>query len=355
MQLIIAIQRLRRHRLPVAFVLLLSAAVGILLVYRVSPGLPPHLQSKRYTVGVANARVLVNTPNSIIADLNPSGAASLSQHAQLLADLFASEPIRAAIAREAGIPVESLSVIPPAVAGAPVQTPLATATVPLRQQATLTMGVDSTLPLVSISAQAPDETKANELADGAVRAIQGYLRSVATSQNIPVSRQPVIQALGGQSGTLVAGPSRVLGALAVIIVFGLGCYVILFVDGIRRRLRESAAETDALAVNALDAPNYVDEDADEDLRAVFQMPPPVRAPVPASGDRDPRLRTVTQTPGGPDPVSRVDGVPAMVGSSRDAAEPINRQAAPTADTVVHRSPDRGGWTRPSLNGLLGRR
>jgi hypothetical protein len=45
----------------------------------------------------------------------------------------------------------------------------------------------------------------------------------------------------------------------------------------------------------------------------------------------------------------------MVGSPRGAAEPVNRQAAPAADTVVHRSADRGGWRRASLSGLLGRR
>lgn len=241
MQLFIALQRLRRHRIAVAAAVLLSVLAAVVATYHVAAGFPPRLQSRRYTVGVANERVLVDTPDSIVADLDPSGAASLSVHAQLLADLFASEPIRIAIAREAGIPVQNLAVTPPAVTGAaPVQTPLASATVPPVQQSTLTIGVDSTLPLVSIAAQAPDQTQATELTDAAVSTLQHYLRTVATSQKIPASRQPVIQALGGQAGTSTAGPSRVLGPAVAVVLFGLLCYLILFVDGIRARLREAA-------------------------------------------------------------------------------------------------------------------
>lgn len=366
MQLIIAWQRLRRHRIALVVAVVFSGFVAIALTYHIKPGLPPQLQTKRYVIGVANERVLVDTPDSIVADLNPSGAASLSVHAQLLADLFASEPIRVAIAREANIPVENLSVIPPAVAGAaPVQSPLATATVPPAKQATLTIGVDSTLPLVSIAAQASNQTKANELADGAVRALQNYLKTVATSQKIPLSRQPVIQALGGQSGTSTAGPSRALGAVAAIVLLGLSCYLILFVDGIRARLREGAEEAPAPAVTstekAKDEPNFVD-DAD-DLRAVFALTPGASL---ASGRRDAPLHAVSDHPAAA-PKADVDSaealvsdepeatgsdvVPVMVGS---AEAPRYRQTQTVVDTTVHASADGVGRKR-ALNGLLGRR
>ena len=315
MQLVLVLQRLRRHRFAVAFALLLSAAVGIMFVYRVSAGFPPQLQSRRYDVGVANERVLVDTPDSIVADLNPSGAASLLAHAQLLADLFSSQPIRLAIAREAHISVQNLSVIPPAVAGAaPVQTPLATATVAPARAATLTIGVDSTLPLVSIAAQAPNREQANELATGAVAALRGYLQSVAMSQNIPASRQPVIQALGGQSGTTTEGPSRALGGIGALVVFGLGCYLILFVDGVRGRLRESAGKAAEL-------------DADTD--------------------------------GVEEHEGLVDDVRGTLGHSRGVAEGVygsaGRASSATVTQRVYHSADDGGERWASLNGLLGRR
>ncbi len=365
MQLIIALRRLRRHRIALAVAVLLSAVVAVNLTYHVKPGFPPQLQSKRYVVGVANDRVLVDTPDSIVADLNPSGAASLSIHAQLLADLFSSEPIRVAIAREANIPIDNLSVIPPAVAGAaPVQTPLATATVPPAKQATLTIGVDSTLPLVSIAAQAPNETAANELADGAVRALQNYLKTVAATQNIPASRQPVIQALGGQSGTSTAGPSRALGAAAGIVLLGLSCYLILFVDGLRTRLRASDEEAEAAAGRIQvhdDKPGVAEDDAD-DLRAVFALTPGAAM---ASGRRDLQLHAITDSPAEgadddadspqavvPDqPTHMGEAVPAMVGS----AEGPRYHPTPTVvDTTVHVTAERDGRKR-ALNGLLGRR
>jgi hypothetical protein len=366
MQLIIAWQRLRRHRIALAAAVLLSFVVAIVLTYHVKPGFPPQLQTKRYVIGVANERVLVDTPDSIVADLNPSGAASLSVHAQLLADLFSSEPIRVAIAREAKIPIQNLSVIPPAVAGAaPVQSPLATATVPPAAQATLTIGVDSTLPLVSIAAQAPNQTKANELADGAVSVLQRYLRTVATSQKIPLSRQPVIQALGGQSGTSTAGPSRALGVVAAIVLLGLSCYMILFVDGIRARLREGAEDA-AVALSPIAAtehvPSSAEDDAD-DLRAVFALTPGASL---ATGRRDAPPDAMSEPPSdpeidedssealvpeGPVDTSTPNGFPAMVGS---AEGPRFRQTPTVVDTAVRATATPVGRKR-ALNGLLGRR
>ena len=54
----------------------------------------------------------------------------------------------------------------------------------------------ASLPLVSISAQAPNQTRAYNLAQGVVTALQSYLTSVAAQQNIPASRQPVIKSVG---------------------------------------------------------------------------------------------------------------------------------------------------------------
>src|SRR5947209_13912144 len=131
------------------------------MLYHVSPGLPPKLQSRQYVVGVAQSRVLIDPHDSIVADLNPQGATSLSTHAQLLADLIASLPIRTTIAHNLKIPLSSLAVVPPTENGAaPVPTPVATTQTPPSGASTLTISVDSTLPLVSISAQAPDQTRA---------------------------------------------------------------------------------------------------------------------------------------------------------------------------------------------------
>jgi len=228
MKTLVILQQLWRRRIVVGIALLVSIGAGAYIT----------LGSRQQPVGVASSRVLVDTPNSIVADLDPSGAASLSLHAQLLADLIAGEPIREEIAKTVGIPLQSLVVVPPAAAGAaPVATPVAQAAPPPSGTSTLTIGVDSTLPLVSLSAQAPTEAAAMKLANGAVQALQTYLTSVAAEQKIPLSRQPVIKPLGTQSASKTTGTSRLLGPAVTIVLFGLFCYVLLVVTGIRQRVR----------------------------------------------------------------------------------------------------------------------
>jgi hypothetical protein len=267
MNLYLILKEFRRHRILIALALLASVGVGVFVVYRVGPGLPPHLASRQYQVGVASERVLVDTHDSIVADLNPSGAASLSVHAQLLGDLLASQAIRSSIATKVGIPQQDLAVVPPAVAGAPtVPTPVATAVPPPSDASTLTISVDSTLPLVTISAQAPTQTRASVLTAGAVSALRDYLASVASVQKIPAIRQPVITSLGAVSGTTTKGPSRVFGAVAALVVFGLLCYLILLVSGVRRRFREGTAV--AAEPTPLPSAHQDSEPADEELDGV---------------------------------------------------------------------------------------
>lgn len=248
MTLTVILQEFWRRRILIGLALLLSLAAGAVVAYRVTPTLPPHFKSRQYQVGVASVRMLVDTPNSIVADLNPSGASSLSLHAQLLANLLASQSIRTTIAASVGIPIQDLAVVPPAISAAPiVATPLATATVPPADASTLTISVDPTLPIVSISAQAPDRVGAANLANGAVTALRAYLVSVAGAQKIPTSRRPVITSLGALSGTATRGRSRILGVAAALVLFSLLSYVILIVGGLRRRVRMAAPHAEAAA------------------------------------------------------------------------------------------------------------
>lgn len=243
MNTISLLRQLWQRRILVGIALLASICLGLAVAYRVTPGPPPQLHSRQHEVGVASARLLVDTPRSILADLDPNGAASLSLHAQLIADLVASQPIRASIAREVGIPVGSLAVIPPIVAGGPaVPTPIATATTPPASTSTLTLSVDPVLPLVTITVQAPDRSLALRLANGSVTALQRYLRSVATAQGIPDSRRPQIKPLGSQASVRTTGPTALYGVGAALVAFALLCWAVLFVTGIRSRLRPPGSD-----------------------------------------------------------------------------------------------------------------
>lgn len=352
MNLVVILQELRRRKIAVGIAVLLSICSGLFVAFSVTPGLPPHLKSRQYTVGVASVRVLVDTPRSIVADLNPSGAASLSIHAQLLADLAASQPIRQAVATEVGIPIQDLAIVPPAIGGAPtVPTPVATALPPPSDAQTLTLSVDPTLPLVSIAAQAPTSAQAARLAAGAVTALRRYLVTVAAAQQIPVSRQPVITSLGALSGTATRGPSRVLAVGAALIVFALLCYGIVVWAGIRRRMAMAALAAEEVPSAAapippaagpdgpVAAPSNGKSNGHSESPPAFDFPEPAPAPVPVAA-----------------PARITDAAEAVAGASE--ARDGEHRPAPTPAPTRDRRPVRAAmehWRAGALNDLLGRR
>jgi hypothetical protein len=275
MEAMATIQELWRRRIFVAVALLASAAAFLEIAYQIQPGLPPTLKSRQYDVGVATARVLVDTPSSIVADLNPNGGASLSIHSQLLADLIASESVRAAIAQSAGLPEQDLVVRPPSIT-APGQTPVVRTVTAPEGASTVSLAADQTLPIVAVNAQAPTVAQAARLANATVTALRSYLLSVDISQRIPPSHRVVITALGtAQAATATQGRSPLIGLGASIVLFMLLCYLVVFVSGIRRRLAATQTEE-----------GRPSDDAPEALAppGTPQARPPESAPAFASAD-----------------------------------------------------------------------
>jgi hypothetical protein len=238
MQLYAILNELWRRRIIVGIGLVVSVFIGLMVAFKVSPGLPPKLTERAHQIGVASTRVLINTPSSIVADLNPAGGASLSTHAQLLGNLLSSDQVHDAIAKSAGLAPTDLTVSPLAVGGV-VQTPLAvTAPAPVGA-ASVSVNADPLLPLITISATAPTPKQAAALANGSVRVLQSYIQTVAGEQGIPTSRRPVITSLGSAMGVpSTSGPSKLYSAIAIILLFGLSCYVILVASGGKARIRE---------------------------------------------------------------------------------------------------------------------
>ena len=235
MQLYAILNELWRRRIVVAIALVISVFIGLMVAFRVGPG---GLTPRAREIGVASTRVLINTPSSIVADLNPAGGTSLPTHAQLLGNLLSSDQVHNAIAKSAGLAPADLTVSPLAVGGV-VQTPLAvTAPAPVGASS-VSVNADPLLPLITISATAPTPQQAAALANGSVKVLQTYIQTVAGEQNIPTSRRPVITSLGSAVGLpSTSGPSKLYSAIAIILLFGLSCYVILVVSGGKARIRE---------------------------------------------------------------------------------------------------------------------
>ncbi len=331
MQFFAILNELWRRRIAVGIALLVSITVGMSVAYQIKPGLPPTFKSRQHFVGVASARVLVNTPSSIVADLNPNGGGSLATHAQLLGNLLSSDQVRSAVAKSAGIPLASLVVEPLSVGGV-VQTPLATTTPMPVGAATLSVNADPLLPLITINAQAPDARRAAALANAAVSALQSYIESVGAAQNIPTSHRPVVTSLGPAQGVNSAqGPSAIYGVLAMIVLFGLSCYLILVVTGARRRLRELRLSRDG-------APSLAPEPADQDA-AADQVP--ARHPA---GARRPATHVVHG------PALRLEDDLSLATVAADYFSSVSDRGGPSKLDGIAREPVRADGPRPEHTG-----
>jgi len=256
MESIIILRELWRLRLLVILGALLAVMCAVLVSYRVSlPSLK--LESRQYHVGIASARMLIDTPASQVVDLNPKGADTLNARASLLANLMVSAPVKSIIARDAGVPADRLIAIAPTAPGSGGPTVPTT----LSQKASeasktpgaylLTLQSDETLPIVSIDAQAPTAAAAARLANAATTGLRDYLRSVAGAQNLPATRQIVVSGLGGaQAADQVRGPRKLFAIAAFVFVFGFACFAIIMISGIARGWRRAAALERTLLVRS---------------------------------------------------------------------------------------------------------
>jgi hypothetical protein len=219
-----------RKRL-LAIVLGISILTGLFLAYR--PGFPP--RSRQYQVSLASSNILVDTSNSQVVDVGGRGPdlPTLASRANLLGNLMTVGPLKAAIAKSAGISPDDLVVVPPAnpetpgVAPAPVKTSQSR-NVPDAEATILTLSTDDTLPIIHVVAQAPDPTTASKLSGGTIVELRKYLGSVAATQDIPAAHQLVVRQFGTPLvGTAMRGLPRSFALAATIIVALLGCGAIV--------------------------------------------------------------------------------------------------------------------------------
>ena len=99
------LRELTRHRLLLSAACLLALLVGAAVLY--TPSLPP--KSRDYTVGVASASILLDTPSSQVVDVAPRGSDTLGNRANLLASLMVDGDVKNTIAHDAGINPPTIS------------------------------------------------------------------------------------------------------------------------------------------------------------------------------------------------------------------------------------------------------
>src|SRR3954464_987519 len=247
MDIVTILRDLWRRRLLVVGVYLIALLAGIAVVYQIS--FPPKLESRKYEVGVATAKILVDTPSSQVVEVAPKGSDSLGVRANLLASLMVDGVVKSAIAQRAGLAPNQLVGVTDAATepGPPAPPPRRDAFVLKTQVLTNTTG--DQLPIIQLDAQAPDRAGAATLANAAIAGLRDYLDSKAALQQIPNADRLQVTGLGAPVATVaVRGPSNVLAIVVVIFVFGLGCACILAALALSRGWR-AASERERLAVD----------------------------------------------------------------------------------------------------------
>src|SRR3954470_10706961 len=95
------LRNLWHRRMLVAVAGFVAFAAGWLFAFGPALSFPP--KPRGYTVGVATANLLVDTPRSQVVDVAPKGSDTLAARANVLANLMVDGEVKDAIAKRAGV------------------------------------------------------------------------------------------------------------------------------------------------------------------------------------------------------------------------------------------------------------
>ena len=257
-----------RHKRLIWLALGISIFLGAFVAYR--PGLPP--ESRQYTVWLQSADILVDTADSQVVDSKGPDFLGLAGRTSLLGNLIATKPLRTAIADTAGVDANTLVVVPPANTTAATSggvaltpTPVTTAAsreVPDSEATVLTVSTDASLPILRVTAQAPDAATASKLTTATSTELSQHLRTVGASEQIPAARKLVLRPLAAPNpAPATRGTPRSMGILVAILLALLGCGAIVAAPMVARRWRSAAEEAEREAEAAASA--EVEESTDD--------------------------------------------------------------------------------------------
>lgn len=247
MEFALAMRHLWRHRIWLLPVTVLSILGGLAVAYNTSL-FPPSLKSKSYEYGAASAQVLVQPVRpAAFAELTATSAVPPGQVA-LYAALLQSQPMRRQIGSEAGIPWATL-----AVEGQSLNEPGAS-----QRSAQLVNGgrslslfysIEPGVPIINLYAQAPEAGTAERIVSTASKSLQSYVQKLQARSNTPPSQRMSVLALGrAQAGTLASGAGKSMGILVAVLLFVVGCLLIVFIPRFILALRRAGAIEESLGV-----------------------------------------------------------------------------------------------------------
>jgi hypothetical protein len=262
------LRSLWRRRMLVAVAGFVALAAGWL--YAFAPGLSFPPKPRGYTVGVATANLLVDTPRSQVIEVAPKGSDTLASRANVLANLMVDGGIKDAIAKRAGVPSRKIVASAPSPDGSVPPPKLNADSMAYSTSVVLTSDM-AELPIIKVQTQGPSVEKALRLANAAVDGLSDYLNTKATDDSVDAARRLQVRPLGTAQGMVSErGPSTMLTPVVVFFVFLGGCAAILVISALNSRWRE-----------AIEAEKRLSEpiEGDDDDLEPEEWPEPVEEPV----------------------------------------------------------------------------
>ncbi|HYJ21164.1 MAG TPA: hypothetical protein VEW07_03965 [Solirubrobacterales bacterium] len=241
-----------RRRVLVAVGVLVAAVAATLSVSQVSLA-PPSLESRANVFAAASSEMLVDTPDSAVADVNAE-LTPLSTRAEVFTRFLTSTDAVDRIAAVAGVPADALEARGPFQINLPEAERVPTA----EERSSQIIGEDAVyrlrfesppeLPLITAFSQAPTEDEAVALAAAVPRVLQGYVRAAQRREQTPPARRVTIRELGQAEGAVVNEGAGVQIAVLVFLTVLVGwCMLLIPAHTIARGWREIDPEDEGFA------------------------------------------------------------------------------------------------------------
>ncbi|UGS37745.1 YveK family protein [Capillimicrobium parvum] len=214
---------------------LVALAAAILRVDHVSFA-PPALKSRSLSYATARTQVIVDAPDSSLADLG-TDLNPLIVRAGVYSRLLTSPDALRVIGREAGVNPGLIF------AQGPFETnqPRAEQEPTAEQRSSQIVGETNSyrlqfesspeLPIITIFAQAPTTDEANRLATGAAQGLSAYVRQLQLARLVPAAQRVEIRQLGQPAArTVNSGVGMRMGVLIFFLVFVVWCAALLVIS-----------------------------------------------------------------------------------------------------------------------------
>lgn len=240
MNSVTVLRALWRRRTLVCIAGVVAFAAGWLFAFGPALSFPP--KPRGYTVGVATVNILLDTPRSQVIDVAPKGSDTLAARANVMANLMVDGGVKVAIAKRAGLAPKKIVASAPAPDGSQPPPKLNAHSLAYSTSVVLTSDMTE-LPIIKVQTQAPNVSKALNLANATVNGLSDYLDAKAADEPIDAARRLQVRPLGTAQGMeSPRGPASRMAVVVVLFVFLGGCATILVILALVGRWREAVEE-----------------------------------------------------------------------------------------------------------------